>query len=248
MARERSSAPRTNALGEVISDNDTVDPYFDLVVQFDDGTLALTSAYAGTLSDHVTLASEQRKAEEEMAKGLPLLIGKTLYAAGFSHLYEPDTTLEEMCGSAELLKRLPNVPLLEPLQITVAKFVDPGTIAALKGVVLKLRLPDGREALAFTSHISLDNAGKDEPFIQKVSGSLLVALPRGFTPQEIDAVKHRTIFRGMSKEAVEYALGGLPETQNDWGTGGKQLIFGKRLFVYLDRQDKVVDWQALDGK
>ncbi len=35
---------RVNAVGEQISADDTVDPYFDLVVRFDDGKLALTIA------------------------------------------------------------------------------------------------------------------------------------------------------------------------------------------------------------
>jgi hypothetical protein len=54
------------------------------------------------------------------------------------------------------------------------------------------------------------------------------------------------LFHGMSGDAVEYALG-FAEQKNDWGTGGKQLVFfSGKLIVYLDSKDKVVDWQSFE--
>jgi hypothetical protein len=41
---------------------------------------------------------------------------------------------------------------------------------------------------------------------------------------------------------------GFPDKENDWGTGGKQLIYGKSFLVYVNRQETVVDWQSLDDK
>jgi hypothetical protein len=54
------------------------------------------------------------------------------------------------------------------------------------------------------------------------------------------------LFRGMSKDALDYAIG-FKESENDWGRGGKQRIyFGGKLNVYLDNSGKVEDWQSLD--
>jgi hypothetical protein len=49
----------------------------------------------------------------------------------------------------------------------------------------------------------------------------------------------------MKRESVVYLLG-FPDKENDWGSGGKQLIFGKSVFVYLDRSERGMDWQSLD--
>ena len=51
----------------------------------------------------------------------------------------------------------------------------------------------------------------------------------------------------MKEEAVEYAMG-IPDSENDWGSGGKQLIYGKSFLVYVNRQGTVVDWQSLDNQ
>jgi hypothetical protein len=41
---------------------------------------------------------------------------------------------------------------------------------------------------------------------------------------------------------------GLPTKENDWGIGGKQLIYGKSLLIYVDTQGLVTDWQVLDNR
>ena len=58
-------------------------------------------------------------------------------------------------------------PFLEPLQIIAVRYVD-----SVRGVVLKLRMPNGSEALAYTSHVYLDNVPKDAPLLERISGSL----------------------------------------------------------------------------
>lgn len=93
----------TNALGETVSDDAMVKPYFDLVVRFDDGVLAMTTGYPITISGQIELASAVSAISEEMARELPLIVGKTLYAVGFSRLYQPDTTLEDLSGTRNIL-------------------------------------------------------------------------------------------------------------------------------------------------
>jgi len=97
---------RPNALGEIVTDSDIVDPYFDLVVRFDDGNLGMTTAYPITLSSAVELASTANALSDQMSTQLPLLVGKTVYAVRYSQLYQPDTTLEELTSSSGALKQL----------------------------------------------------------------------------------------------------------------------------------------------
>jgi hypothetical protein len=178
-----------------------------------------------------------------MSTTLPRLVGRTVYAVGYSKLYQPDTSLEELTGSQGVLKQLwpRDVPLLEPLTILAAKYIDS------TGVVFKLKLPSGKEALSFTNQIYYLNSadGDDRPLIDRVTGTLLLQIPKGFTQKELDAIKQHTIFKSMSKAAVEDLLG-FPDKENDWGRGGKQLIYADRLFVYLDHDEKVEDWQSID--
>jgi len=242
------STQGANALGESISDDERLHPYFDLVVQFDDGTLAMTTDYPLSLAlggQEVELASVQSNLSGQMSKDLPLVIGKVLYAVGFSHLYRPDTTLDELSGEPGahgVLKEMFDLPLLQPLRIVEAKYID-----AVNGVVLKVRLPDGRDALSFTNSIYLlgvPGVPDTRTFFEKVAGRLEGGIPSGLTPKEIEAIKSRSIFRGMSKDALHYALG-YPKKENDWGAGGKQLIYGGSLSAYLDLNEKVEDWHDL---
>jgi hypothetical protein len=238
---------RPNALGEIVAEDDIVGPYFDIVVQFDDGVLAMHSTYPIIVAtdDNIELASAASALANQMSTELPRLIGKTVYAVGYSKLYQPDVSLEELTGlgSKGVLKQLwPNdVPLLEPLTVLAAKYID------ATGVVFKLKLPNGKEALSFTNQIYYLDAGESEnrPLIERVTGLLLLQIPKGLTQKEIDAIKHGTIFKGMSKDAVDYLLG-FPDKENDWGRGGKQRIYSDRLFVYLDHDEKVEDWQSID--
>jgi hypothetical protein len=229
----------TNAWGEALSADN---PSVDLVVQFQDGTLAMTSVHFKLVAGYVRLASEQAEREEEMAKNLPLVIGKPLYATGFSTLYEPDTTLEEIMGPKEILKRVSvtQIPVFEPLEILTAKYIP-----TEDGVVFKVKLPNGREALAFTNHSYLAIAAAETPFIKKISGSLLATIPKELTANEVAAIKGGEIFRGMTSDAVFYAFG-LPERESDWGNGGKQRVYLKVISVFFDNKNQVVEWQVLD--
>lgn len=110
---------RQNALGETISDLDLVNPYFDVVVRFDDAALGMTTAYPSAIGSSLEIASSAAALSEAMAKELPILIGNTVYADGYSTLYRIDTSLEDIIGVGSkqgILKQLSpaDVPLLEP--------------------------------------------------------------------------------------------------------------------------------------
>jgi hypothetical protein len=240
--RRRDLQP--NALGETVAADDIPNPYFDLVVRFEDETLAMHAAFPGILSEAVELASAATAINEQMSTQLPLIVGKTVYAVGYSKLYQPDTTLEELTGlgSSGALKQLSphDVRLLEPLTIVAAKYLDN------TGVVLKLRMPDGKEALSFTGRVYYLDGRGNTPCFDSVIGALVSEIPKKLTPQEVDAIKHRTIYKGMTKDAIDYLLG-FSEKTNNWGRGGKQVIyFSGRIVVYLDNDDKVDDWQSFE--
>jgi hypothetical protein len=233
-------ATRVNALGETVDQESTVDPYFDLVVHFDDGAYGMLSTYPTTAEMSVTFAEEEQALSDLIAKNEGSLLGTSLYACGYSRLYEPDSTLEEMTGSAELLKRLyvSKIPLLKPLRIAAVRYIP-----ANDDVVLKLQFPDGQYALSVT-YMKIEGKDKTSSPLQRISGSMLTALPSNFSLQETNAVQKGEIFRGMSSAALECALG-FPKQENDWGRGGKQLIFTDTLYVYVDEKEKVVDWPNL---
>jgi len=240
-ALHRAEYSKQNALGEQTSPDDVVDPYVDVVVRFEDGTVAMKTAYPGILG--LAMAADDDKLTAEMNRELPGVIGARFYAVAFSKLYKPTATLEDMQGSGEILSRLSmtEVPLLAPLTITKARYLPEE-----KAVVLKLTLPNGSEALALTSRTYIENSDPKAAFLERVSGTLLNSIPKKLTPKEVGSIKSKTLFRGMSKDAVQFAVG-FAERTNDWGRGGEQLVFfSGKLTIYIDSAGRVTDWQSLD--
>jgi hypothetical protein len=227
---------KVNALGEQINADDAVDPYFDIVVRFDDGQIAMNTAYSSTLSDEVRLSGAQNVVAQEMAEKLPGVVGRIFYGCSYTSLYSTDATVDELLGPYAGIKRI-SFPYLTPLKVTAAKFNE-----GADAVVMKVKLPDGRDALTIATGEQLTE--KDETFIDRISGSLLSEIPKKLTLQEIAAIRKESIFRGMSMDAV-YCSVGLPHTENDWGSGGKQFVYDDGMMVYLNNQNSVVDWQML---
>jgi hypothetical protein len=227
-----------------VSEDAIVDPAFELVAQFADGTLAMTGTRLEFLADRARLVSEQSLREAEMARNLPLVIGKSLYATSVSTLYDPDTTIEDIKSSREILKRLSaaRIPLFEPLKILAARY-----LSAEDAVLIRLRLPAGSEVVSFTDAQLLDAAPANGPFIEKISGNLLAVVPKDLTANEVTAIKQGELFRGMSGAAVFY-LFGAADIETNWGAGGKQRIYLNQISVHFDNKNKVVDWQVLRPK
>jgi hypothetical protein len=110
-------------------------------------------------------------------------------------------------------------------------------------VVWKLRLSDGREVISAARYREdVSEAGSGPLFLKRVIGTLLPNMPSNLTAQEISAIRARKIFRGMSRKALLYSWG--PARENDYGRGGKQLVYGNQL-VYLDLNGRVTDWQTV---
>jgi hypothetical protein len=235
-----SKQGKVNALGQPIGPDDAGDPYFDVVVKFDDGQMAMATGYPNTISMDMRLMSAQNAIAREMAANLPKVVGKDLFACGWTRLYSTDATLDEHLGQSAISKQISDVPFLVPLKVLAAIYNE-----IANAVILEVKLPDRREALAIATGDELTD--KRESFMERASGSLLVEIPKSLTAQEIVAIKKKHIFRGMSKNAVDLVTG-FSKSENDWGRGGEQIIYSGGLTVYLNNQGRVVDWQLLDNK
>lgn len=231
----------TNALGEKVTEGEITDPYLDVVVRFSDGTLAIIRGYPITLiPGNLELASSRSSLSQEVEAKLQSMVGRNLYAVGYSKLYKPTATLDEISGTDSILAQLSvsEVPLLQPLKVIKAKY-----LADVNAVVIEVTLPSGAQALAYTA---LQYSTPDEDLMSRICGTLLPSMPSRLTPKEISAIKSRSIFRGMSSDALDYTLG-FKDSENDWGRGGTQRIYyGGKLVVYLDNSNHVVDWQSFD--
>ncbi|HUB51365.1 MAG TPA: hypothetical protein VL986_04415 [Terracidiphilus sp.] len=236
-----------NALGEAVTDDVTVNPCFDLVARFDDGTIALTTQYPATLAtaNVAELTSAIGAAGDRMRRELPSIIGKFVFAAGFTQLYMPDSSVEDLAGQNALKRIAPeNIPLLEPLQIVAAKY------DASAGVVIEVQLPNGDKALSLTTKTQLFAAlkeGEDPSFLDKVVGLFLSDIPKDLSKKELAAIKDGSIYRGMREGAVEYVMG-FPDKESKGQNGGRQLTFRKSLLVDVSAGGTVEDFRFLDGK
>jgi hypothetical protein len=256
-----------NALGEVLSNDDKINPYVKIVAQFEDGQFATLNDYPSLLlhgmkrslqgeevfdddnwESGLMLVSERDRHKEILSKLLPSAIGQKLYAVHDSMLFPLDFTSADLLDmSKRELKQLEfhdSALLLTPLTVTAATYND-----RYDFIAWKLRSDDGRECMTVSRYRDGRNGSLLERTIASgtprfMSNALFLRIPSGLTPREIDAISHRKIFRGMSHQAVIYSWGKGKE--NDYGRGGKQLVYddGHQL-VYLDSEGKVTDWQDL---
>lgn len=190
----------------------------------------------------------------EMAANLPGIVGKALYANAYCQLFKGDTNEKDLKQSLTLSKEVNlkgiglvlkqagplEVPLLEPLMIRAAEYLPKYRV-----VMLHLQAPNGKEFVYITTPAMLDHLHNGEPFLNRVAGQLMTGMPTGLTEQEIQAVKNRSFYKGMSEGALGLALG-APEHVNASGDGTKQLVYyDGSMFVYTDSKGKVENWQTL---
>ncbi len=251
--RTHSERPEQDVFGDPIGLLDTRNPTVTMVVRFDDGTFGMLAPLPANLVEvfSVMLLSVRDNRKELMEKELPSVIGRALYATAGYFLYEPDTPFEEFFLLASRAKHVQNVPLLQPLVIERARFVENHNM-----VLLRLRLPDGRYALFRSSYRDegvlpiFREMGIVPPdadsFLARIASPFLTRIPDSLTDDEVEAVQKGKIFTGMKREAIFYLLG-FPQRQNDYGLGGKQWVYDDgKIMVYLDREGTVTDFQVLE--
>jgi hypothetical protein len=216
----------------------------EVIAKFSDGTIGMIRGFTITLvPENMELAGIRQSLKNAIESQLPSVIGRKLYAVGFSDLYKPTVTLENLTGLKKTLAKLSSadIPLLEPLTITNAKY-----LSEINAILLKLTLPNGSEAIGYTPSGYLHPEETPTDFLSLIAGSLLTSVPDKLTAAEVKAIKEKALFRGMTAAALDYAIG-LKDSENDWGRGGKQRIyFHGKLLVYIDSSGKVQDWQSFD--
>ena len=243
-------------MGKTVSDEDIVNRSHGSNLQFDDGQMATYANIVSNIRDRsiatdytapdfwdmeFMLVSLRDAHAEIVARSLPQTIGKKVYAVHDSLLFGVDITPEDVLDlGRRITKQLTDFPLLTPMTIVAATYND-----RYDFIVWELRLDDGREVISASRYRDEDvsKIGNDNSLLGRGISTLLLKVPSSLTPQEIAAIKTRKIFRGMTRQAVLYSWGVGKE--NNYGTGGKQLVYGGSQFVYLDSSGKVTDWQSL---
>jgi hypothetical protein len=260
----QSSSKKTgnNIMGDAVNNDNEINPNVTIIFQFDDGRLAKDFDYVSAYTGHHTivggetcrplcnpdqdrweipimLVSERDAHAAIIAQNLPNTIGRKVYAIHQSLVFGPEITPDDVLNLGGYGKTLEDVPLLTPMTIVGANY-NP----RYDFIAWKLRLPDGREIISASRYRddASSNVGNDNSFLGRSIGSLLMAVPPDLTPREVEAIKSKKIFRGMSRRAVFYSWGAT--TENDYGRGGKQLVYGDNQFVYLDLDGKVTNWQS----
>lgn len=224
-APHQAPTQKVNAMGEVINTNPPASSDFDIIVKFEDGLLAIrketlqAAAYDLLLPDDVAKLEQLNRANLENTEKL---VGRDFYATALSSIYRSDVSLAEMQPANRISPQF-----LEPLHVLAAKWNEQARCA-----IVKLELPSKTQALAMMAADGGTCYGSNlEP-----------GIPKFFSAQDIYGVKNRTVAIGMKEMAVHWAIG-YPEKVNDWGRGGKQLVYGDYLMVYVDTSGKVEDVQ-----
>ena len=239
----RKNVGEKDAFGKVISDSQVRNPYINVVVRVldDDLLISTTSYYIVMVGMSLRIASRADSLKKEVENILTNSIGKKLYKAGYTKLYDSALSLKDLLDQKKReLSRDYETKSLTPLKVVDAKFLE-----AENAVVIKVELPDGQTRLLFGDLRSYDNehGNRAKPSLQRMRISAEEKIPSKFSPKELTAIKEGKIFRGMSEDALHWSWG-YAEKVNDWGRGGKQHIFHERQFVYVDGQG-VRDWQSI---
>ena len=227
----------SDIFGDPLTENNPINPYVDVFVRLEDGRLVMTRGYEKSIN--LLLGSDLDEIRPEIISQLDSVIGKTLYTIHSSEIYSPTATFPELADIKKhqtyILKGIPN---LTPLKIIKAKYFE-----NYNAIVTKVSFLNDQVGLIY-SKIPRQSFNKiKNSFIDVVrAGAGVLAGMGKLTDREIAAIKQGNIFRGMSADAVFYSWG-LQDSENDYGSAGKQLIYGSQI-VYL-KDDVVTDFQEL---
>lgn len=234
-----------NVFGEAIDPDKQRNPYFQIVVKLDSGTVIGMNTYESLLAHYgAQLIEDSEKQTKEVELRLVKLLNKSLYKTGYTQLFDPAQDLGELVISKLDFSGMSSrdIPNLTPMRVLRAQ------LAAERNVILVLvELPDKQTRVMFGR---LANYRSTPQYPHQTEASMLdlsaeLSIPTTFTKREIEAIKKHEIFSGMSEDALWWSWG-FSDDSNNWGTAGKQYIFGKHKYVYV-RNGKVVDWQLIGG-
>jgi hypothetical protein len=187
---------------------------------------------------------------EQREQKLQELVGKQLYACSGAKFFEFEVVAQG--GTPPGMKIFWKIfaapfPLLTPLE--VRKVIAHGGITESRNVYVVVQLGQDKQGVVFGHMRTTGPLLSGDDLVREVvgpelEGELFTKIPEHFTKDEVESIRLHAASRGMSLSAVYCALG-WPEATNDYGTGGKQLIYaGGRLIVYVAADsDKVVEIQ-----
>jgi len=228
----------TDLFGDKVKDSDVIEPYINLVVELQDGTLLITTGFYNTLLGHqLELASTIDAIKSEMPQMIEAIIGKTIFPVAYSNLFSPDVDVKIITGPQAQLFKLRGIPNLTPLKIIKAKYVEEEN-----RLLLKVEFLGGKTGIIF-SPIDFGSGSRKVSPLQRATLGFLTESPKDINAKEIKAIREGSIFTGMSLTALYYSWG-FPKKKNNWGRAGEQLFYTDQLIVYIQNK-KVVDWQSL---
>jgi hypothetical protein len=239
---KKETSARSDVFGNVVDAEREVAPYFLIVVKLDDGRFVGTSSYEVTFkksdAELVDVADKQQK---EIQKRLDRLIGKAVYKTAYTQLFDPTLAVDEL-----LKLHRPGTPSdrsvanLTPMLVRQAKIVPERHL-----ILVLVELPDKQTRVLVGDIGSYQSIAQfpGQTELGMLDLSAEASIPKTFTKRECHAIVEREIFVGMSEDALWWARG-YPDETNNWGSSGKQYIYGKHEFIYV-RNEKIVDWQQL---
>jgi len=234
-----------DAFGNQIDSSRVKNPYIQVVVKVLDGEVMIgtTGFYSSMIGRTIQLVSVADSLKKEIESDLSQLIGKKLYKAGYTKLLDSTLSLKELLDRDKReLHRDHDTKNLTPLKVIDTKFLE-----AEKAVVLKVELPNGQNRLLFGESDGYDTKYPyKRTLLQRIGISAEEKIPEKFSRNELAAIKRGEILRGMSLEALYWSWG-YPEKTNDYGQGGKQLVYhinyGSQ-YIYVDGK-MVRDWHFI---
>jgi hypothetical protein len=231
-----------DAFGNPISAAKIMNATINVVIQLDNGMLIGDSIPSGLLEKYsLQLVADAEKQEKQLQTRLNKLLGKILYKTGYSRLFPGTLTLDEAATKADhTLHGDYSVKNLTPMRIIQAKFVPDRRI-----LLVQVELPNKETRLLIGDVTNVRDKpefrGQTETSMLDISAELFI--PEKFTKRERAAINKHEIYAGMSEDALWWAWG-FPDKSNDWGSGGQQYVYHKRLYVYV-KDNTVRDWQEL---
>jgi hypothetical protein len=228
----RDSPVKVNVMGEAIKAPPSSE--VDFVIKFNDGLIAMRSDSLQTIKSWLLLAEDvaaHEAKESESEEGTKKLIGQQVYATALSELFKEDAT------DFSDRMRTRAFPHLVPMTILAAKWDKERSCA-----IVKLAAQGGEY---FIGLLSLHPFGvTNEEIGCKRSVGLWRDIPSFLKPKEVSAIRSSAVAIGMSTSALYFSIG-FPDRENDYGRGGKQLIYKDGLFVYTDLNGTVTNWQHI---
>lgn len=234
-----------DAFGEKIRDEDIVDSQIDIVVRLQNGSLVMYEGYYSRILNYeLKILSDFEETRNQILSRIDSLVGKTIYPVAYSCVFPPDSEIDIMAGHfITCIGYKLDIPNLTPLKIVKVKYLE-----KQHAILLKVEFLNGKTGLIFRDLNRLRTPITEQKLLDEGILGFYENIDKhedfkGITEKEVQAIKKGTIFRGMSENALHFSIG-FPSKENDWGRGGKQLIYYDRIYVYI-KDGKVIDWQVM---